>query len=198
MRTCERCLLRRHHYRHSIRAIFSVGNSAILVLAVENCDFLSWLNHKINTCFLPFGFLYLQKTKTKLWKSSEPGPNNSHICMPGFGHCQYCHQLFIIHSYWFCVLTADSVSSPPVWVWLRLCPAEIMLLVWVPSSYFSPTLVSLIWSLCIPVIDPRQEAQMGSSGAKEQRQYLPLLQSVGWHTLLLAKCLLFCSSLLSC
>lgn len=83
-----------------------------------------------------------------------------------------------------------------------LRPAGIRFLAWVPSSYSSPSLRSLVWSVCIPVIDPRHQAQMGPSGAKEQRQHPPLLQRVcvwgGGHTLLPAKCLLFRCSLLSC
>lgn len=42
-----------------------------------------------------------------------------------------------------------------------------------------------------PVIDPRHEAQMGPSRAKQQRQHPPLLESVWGHTLLLVKCVLF-------
>lgn len=117
-------------------------------------------------------------------------------CLSGFGYCQYCLQLLIGHSYLCCVLPTFTASSPPVWLWLSLRPAEIILLAWVPSSNFSPTLRSLIWSLCIPVIDPRQKAQMGPSGAKEQRQHPPVLRSMGWHSLLSAKCLLFPAVLL--
>lgn len=80
--------------------------------------------------------------------------------------------------------------------WARLRPAEIIFLAWVPSSYFSPSLRSLVCSLSIPVIDPRHEAQMGPSGAKEQRQHPPLLQSVwgGAHSFQWS----VCCSLLSC
>lgn len=42
-----------------------------------------------------------------------------------------------------------------------------------------------------PVIDPRHEAQMGPSRAKQQRQHPPLLESVWGHTLLLVKCVVF-------
>lgn len=47
MRTCAGCPLRRQHYRHSIRVIFSVGSSATLFSGLENCkcylDFITRL-----------------------------------------------------------------------------------------------------------------------------------------------------------
>lgn len=110
----------------------------------------------------------------------------------------------MVRSCLFCVFATGPAVEPSC-AGSCLRPAGIRFLAWVPSSYSSPSLRSLVCSLCIPLIDPRHEAQMGPSGAKEQRQHPPLLQSVcvcecvgGGHTLLPAKCLLFRCSLLSC
>lgn len=74
---------------------------------------------------------------------------------------------------------------------VRLRPVEIILWACFLGSYFSPfsQIISLV--SVHPVIDPRHEAQMGPSRAKQQRQHPPLLESVWGHTLLLVKCVVF-------